>query len=320
MTKGIDVSYANGYIDWEAAKKEIDFAVIRSSFGSEMPSQTDTRFRHNAEGCIRNGIPFGTYHFAYFVDEQTARDEADFAVKLANEYKPHVSFIALDVEDDSVRYAREAGYDPDYTACAIAFLERVYSCGYTPVIYTNKWWLENIYDYSRLSKYSLWFAAPDAIEPGYSCVMWQYSWKGRLSCCDCDTDMDRCYDAGLFRNDGGQSVSYDVRVTSENGVNIRSVASLSGEILGAVPFGMIIHISSRRSNNGYTWGLTEYNGIKGWIALDFTERVNAKSVDELAHEVIEGLWGSGDERKRLLEQAGYDYQAVQNRVNELMSA
>lgn len=43
-----------------------------------------------------------------------------------------------------------------------------------------------------------------------------------------------------------------------------------------------------------------------------------KTVDELALEVIRGLWGSGDERVRLLTESGYDYDAVQKRVNELM--
>ena len=49
--------------------------------------------------------------------------------------------------------------------------------------------------------------------------------------------------------------------------------------------------------------------------------VNAKpgkTVDELAREVIRGLWGNGTERKNRLTKAGYDYRAVQRRVNELL--
>lgn len=49
--------------------------------------------------------------------------------------------------------------------------------------------------------------------------------------------------------------------------------------------------------------------------------VNAKpgkTVDELAREVIRGLWGNGIERKNRLTEAGYDYRAVQRRVNELL--
>ena len=44
----------------------------------------------------------------------------------------------------------------------------------------------------------------------------------------------------------------------------------------------------------------------------------AKSVDELAKEVIAGKWGNGKERATKLKAAGYDYDAVQKRVNELL--
>ena len=45
---------------------------------------------------------------------------------------------------------------------------------------------------------------------------------------------------------------------------------------------------------------------------------NAKSIDMLAKEVIRGDWGNGAERKQRLTAAGYDYAAVQKRVNELL--
>jgi len=44
-----------------------------------------------------------------------------------------------------------------------------------------------------------------------------------------------------------------------------------------------------------------------------------KSIDELAKEVLDGRWGNGEARKQALTSAGYDYLAVQNRVNELVN-
>ena len=41
--------------------------------------------------------------------------------------------------------------------------------------------------------------------------------------------------------------------------------------------------------------------------------------DEIAREVIKGDWGNGTERKARLTAAGYDYAAIQHRVNELLS-
>nr|DAX70726.1 MAG TPA: Endolysin [Caudoviricetes sp.] len=48
-------------------------------------------------------------------------------------------------------------------------------------------------------------------------------------------------------------------------------------------------------------------------------RGGGKSVDEVAQEVLQGLWGNGEERFNSLTNAGYDAQAVQNRVNSLLS-
>lgn len=43
-----------------------------------------------------------------------------------------------------------------------------------------------------------------------------------------------------------------------------------------------------------------------------------KSVEEIAREVIAGKWGNGEERKKRLIAAGYDYATVQAKVNALL--
>lgn len=79
------------------------------------------------------------------------------------------------------------------------------------------------------------------------------------------------------------------------------------------------------------------NGIGGYVDLDYSyikypsviigggfngygksENFAKKSVDEIAKEVIAGKWGNGDKRKEELIAAGYDYLAVQRKVNELI--
>lgn len=42
---------------------------------------------------------------------------------------------------------------------------------------------------------------------------------------------------------------------------------------------------------------------------------NKKSNEEIANEVIKGLWGNGEERKKRLKNAGYNYTVIQNIVN-----
>ena len=62
----------------------------------------------------------------------------------------------------------------------------------------------------------------------------------------------------------------------------------------------------------------------GQIASEVNAKLNPvlttpkKSVEEIAKEVIKGLWGNGQDRKTRLTKAGYDYNEVQKKVNELL--
>ena len=67
------------------------------------------------------------------------------------------------------------------------------------------------------------------------------------------------------------------------------------------------------SNKGYS--VFDGNGKKVYPA---DAPGTKKSVDAIAREVIRGDWGNGDERKQKLTAAGYDYSAVQKKVNELL--
>lgn len=62
-----------------------------------------------------------------------------------------------------------------------------------------------------------------------------------------------------------------------------------------------------------------------YIADEVNKRLNAsdnttplKSNDVIAQEVIDGKWGNGEERKKRLINAGYDYDQVQQRVNDIL--
>lgn len=78
------------------------FAVVLA----RNPDQVDEQYRNNANGCTKYNVPFGVYHFAYCVNAEAAKREADFAIKLAKEYKG-CKFIAYDIEEDTLRYCRQ---------------------------------------------------------------------------------------------------------------------------------------------------------------------------------------------------------------------
>ena len=79
-------------------------------------------------------------------------------------------------------------------------------------------------------------------------------------------------------------------------------------------------------------GQDRFNNLEnaGYDAQAVQDRVNSilsggykqdsnTNIDVVAQEVLQGLWGNGQERFDNLTNAGYDAQAVQNRVNELLS-
>ena len=72
--------------------------------------------------------------------------------------------------------------------------------------------------------------------------------------------------------------------------------------------------------NGVSKYISDLCTYYGASTSAVTSSETLKSVDELAGEVILGKWGNGDVRKNKLTAAGYDYSAVQKRVNEILSA
>ena len=81
------------------------------------------------------------------------------------------------------------------------------------------------------------------------------------------------------------------------------------------------------SSNYDIWQYTDkgkVRGITGNVDMNimFNNIIVAstqKTIDELAREVINGKWGNGDNRKQALTNAGYDYNAVQAKVNQILS-
>ena len=60
-------------------------------------------------------------------------------------------------------------------------------------------------------------------------------------------------------------------------------------------------------------------GFDAFITTESGTSVSTlKSIDEIAREFIRGDWGNGADRRNRLISAGYDYAAVQAKVNELL--
>lgn len=118
-------------------------------------------------------------------------------------------------------------------------------------------------------------------------------------------------------------------VTPGTSENIRADASLYEVRVPSAPTAYIeceFHDNPTASkwiveNTGLI-GETIARGICDYFGVTFREKEQAqpaKSVDEVAREVIRGEWGNGSDRRQRLEAAGYDYNAVQDRVNAILT-
>ncbi len=179
--KGIDVSYAQGAIDWKAVKASgVEFAMIRASRGyisPEKPMAEDVTFKYNVTEANAAGLKVGVYHYLYASTVSEARKEAKFFLKTIAPYK--ITYpVVLDVEE---MYQAELG-KKKITNIVKAFLEEISAAGYYAMLYSNKAWLTNYLDMSQLQGYDIWLAQWNAV-PTYEgdFGMWQYSCKGIVS-------------------------------------------------------------------------------------------------------------------------------------------
>lgn len=292
MKKGIDVSYCQGNINFDKIdKSQVEFVIVRSSFGWE-EGQKDDKFDRNVEGFKKLGIPVGAYHYSYARSATDAIKEADYCLKCIGNKKLELP-IFIDVEEDSVaRLGRRVCTD-----IIKAFCERIKSKGYQSGVYTNTNWLNNyLYSEEIVGKYNVWLAQWGSAKPKYDCCIWQYDVGGMNSVSGINASIDLNYmmndivydkptsvvnknnnnKAGDSQVNSSAVVSFDVKVTSLNGLNMRSGAGTGYDIKGAVPYNKSLHIIRKTTGGGYTWGYTEYMGVTGWIALDYTEKYTMK--------------------------------------------
>ena len=82
-------------------------------------------------------------------------------------------------------------------------------------------------------------------------------------------------------NPGSESgTSYEEwKITSSDGVRLRSGPGLSYDKIGLLPNGTVVKVTDTKKSDGYVWGKTTYNGKNGWCALDYAVLVGEKKFE-----------------------------------------
>ena len=172
---GIDVSQHQGVIDWDVAKRYIDFAIIRAGYGQDIPAQDDSMFKRNADECTRLGIPFGVYLYSYAQNESDALSEARHVMRLIKDYKMAYP-IYLDLEDARVGRLSNSQIEKN----ARVFADELQRHQYLPGFYANYFWWRTKLTGPLFSRYTRWVARyADELGDDINLFdMWQYSDKG----------------------------------------------------------------------------------------------------------------------------------------------
>lgn len=188
MLKGIDVSFAQGRVDWDKLKGNIDFAILRCGYGNNQANQDDVQWARNVAECNRLGIPWGTYLYSYAESAADAGSEAAHVLRLLKGLKPTYP-VYIDMEHDAAFRSRTLS-----TQICKIFCETVSAAGFTAGVYANKDWAVNRLDMAQLSKWTFWLAQYNSkVTYTGKYDMWQYASDGTMPGISGRVDLNYCY-------------------------------------------------------------------------------------------------------------------------------
>lgn len=177
---GVDLSKSNGDVDFEALKDSgVDFVMLRlGSRGYETGLVTlDENFVSNITKAQNAGLEVGVYFFSQAVNEEEAAEEAEFVISNLVPYKINYP-VAFDMEYISNDESRIDSLDAqERTQIAQAFLSRIETEGYRPILYGNKDWLLGALQPDKLlGEYDVWLNDASSVpDYPYQFKMWKYS-------------------------------------------------------------------------------------------------------------------------------------------------
>ena len=280
ISKGIDVSYHNGTIDWKRVKQsEVEYAIIRCGYGTNDKSQDDKKWEENVKGCTDNNIPYGVYLYSYADTVEKASSEADHAIRLLQGKKFKYP-VYYDLEEDAIRKKLSK---TEIANIAKTFCNKLSAKGYTVGIYANKDWFTNYLTDSCFNNWTKWVAQYNTVcnyQGKYD--MWQCSSTGRVPGISGNVDLNYSYSpfensyGGGNTNNGGTTTKYSDGLNEIEGElyyfkNNRIDTSYTGLAQHGIEW---FYIEKGKLNWNHS-GIVEYNNqwfyvVKGRLDWNYT--------------------------------------------------
>lgn len=197
--QGIDVSEYQYEIDWQQIKEEgYEFAFLRMGYrGSQWENiDRDSYFPVNMENARNAGIALGVYFYSQAVNTEEAEEEAQFVLDILSYYESIDYPVVLDIEESAQpgRVTQARLSRREYTDIALAFCLKIQEAGYTPMVYSYQYILNERINMEELERngIDLWYAYYGNPSRGYDGTfsIWQYTDTGQVAGIDGEVDLN----------------------------------------------------------------------------------------------------------------------------------
>lgn len=305
---GIDISAWQGDENIDLSKVPFDFCIVKATEGT---SYKNRYFTSHCDAVLKKKKLLGAYHYANGGDVQK---EADYFLAYAKKY---IGKAILVLDWEAKNNPLFGVKDLEWCLQWCSYVQK--KTGIKPIIYVQK----SAMDAVKKAGYGLWVAQyPDYNktdyqahpwnEGAYNCLLRQYTSVGKLSGYAGNLDLNKAYISSASWNKlaGRRTVSVLAKPTAGK----KSINTIAKEVL-AGKWGNGADRKSRLAKAGY-----DYSKVQAAVnkLVKTSQMSEDKIINAVAHEVIAGHWGNGQERINRLKAAGYNPDKIQKRVNELM--
>ncbi len=189
---GIDVSYAQGTVNWKTVSTQVDFALLRVGYTGNTQGgiYKDSTIAANIKGCTENKIPFGLYYYAGATTPEKAMEEADAVLGWLLEIGATPSLpIFYDVEE--TRNILKLSSEQLAQVCA-AFCDHLEDFGFKAGVYASSSIWNSKMKSSTYDRMSHWVAHWDTsrMTALAGANVWQYTSTGKIAGISGDVDMN----------------------------------------------------------------------------------------------------------------------------------
>ena len=186
---GLDISKWQGNVDYKKIKEEgVDFVVLKLGGQTKIDGEykIDPKFYQNIEGALNNDIKVGVYFYSYAKSVEDAIKQANFIVDTLEDKK-----IDLPIFFDWENWNSYTKFHISFNTLnkiASSFINRVEELGYKGVLYSSKYYLENIW---YKDDYTNWIAYyTNNFNEYKDYYMWQMCSNGKINGIDGYVDID----------------------------------------------------------------------------------------------------------------------------------